>query len=165
MSATSVNERKPLTLKLFRCTARPLQLPRRCPFASPQPLLKTPGASIPNPSRPILERPAQRHPQSHPTHARALLRPLHADLPQGVPLFVGELVPPGTDIRCPYAQFDGHGLRLAAMCRFGVSGWVSVTGCQIALFVLVGCWRRGGFADGGWCLLLMPLPWGGTPHL
>lgn len=33
---------------------------------------------------------------------------------------------------------QGHGRR-RAMCRSGVSGWVSVTGCQISVFVLVGC--------------------------
>ncbi|WP_238697916.1 hypothetical protein, partial [Streptomyces sp. E5N91] len=26
-----------------------------------------------------------------------------------------------------------------AMCRFGVSGWVSVTACQAGVFPLVGC--------------------------
>lgn len=47
------------------------------------------------------------------TTRRPGLRPLHAQLPQRVQLLLGELVPPGTDIRYPYAQFDDHRLRLA----------------------------------------------------
>jgi hypothetical protein len=52
---------------------------------------------------------------------------------------------------------------LGAMCRFGVGGWVSVTACQIVVFVLVAACLWDQATDSGWCLVPSWLSWGGTP--
>lgn len=51
-----------------------------------------------------------------------------------------------------------------AMCRFGVGGLVSVTVCQVGVFVLLVGVERGGVAGVGRCMRGPRLAWGGTPH-